>query len=39
LLPLLEDVICIKSLFESISFSHIYKERNQLVDMISKEAT
>jgi ribonuclease HI len=39
LLPLLEDVIRIKSLFDSISFSHIYRERNQLADRLSKEAT
>jgi ribonuclease HI len=38
-LPLLEDVLHIKSLFDSISFSHIYRERNQLADRLSKEAT
>jgi ribonuclease HI len=38
-LPLLEDVIRIKSLFDNISFSHIYRERNQLADRLCKEAT
>jgi ribonuclease HI len=39
LLPMLEDVLRIKSLFDSISFSHIYRERNQLADGLSKEAS
>jgi hypothetical protein len=39
LIPLLEDVLRIKSFFDNISFSHIYSERNQMVDKISKEAT
>jgi hypothetical protein len=39
LLPLLEDVIRIKNIFDTISFSHIYRERNQLADRLSKEAT
>jgi ribonuclease HI len=38
LLPLHEDVLRIKSLFDNISFSHIYRERNQLADRLSKEA-
>jgi hypothetical protein len=38
-LPLLEDVLRIKSLFDNISFSHIYRERNQMADKLSKEAT
>jgi ribonuclease HI len=37
LVPILEDVIRIKSLFDSISFTHIYRERNQLADELSKE--
>jgi hypothetical protein len=36
---MLEDVFRIKGLFDSISFSHIYRERNQLADGLSKEAT
>jgi ribonuclease HI len=39
LLPLLEDVMCTKNIFDTISFSHIYRERNQLADRLSKEAT
>jgi len=39
LLPMLEDVLRIKILFDSISFSHIYRERNQLADGLSKEAS
>ena len=36
---MLEDVFHIQSLFDSIYFSHIYREMNQLVDEISKEAS
>jgi ribonuclease HI len=37
LVPILEDVMHIKSFFDSISFTHIYRERNQLADRLSKE--
>jgi hypothetical protein len=37
LLPLLEDVLAIKHTFDSISLQHVYKERNQEVDRLSKE--
>ena len=37
-LPLPEDVVRIKSLFDNISCSHIYRERNQMEDKLSKEA-
>jgi hypothetical protein len=36
---MLEDVLHIKSLFDSIYFSHIYREQNQLADGLSKEAS
>ena len=39
LLPFLDDVTRIKRLFDNIFVSHIYRERNQLVDKLSKEAT
>lgn len=39
LLPILEEVMRIIPVFDSISFSHIYRERNQLADRLSKEAS
>jgi hypothetical protein len=34
----LEEVFQLKSIFNSISFVHIYREQNQEVDAASKEA-
>ena len=39
LVPIFEEVMRIITTFDSISFSHIYREHNQLVDRISKEAS
>lgn len=33
---LLDEVLLLKSLFDFISFSHVYRERNSLVDKLSK---
>ena len=35
--PLLEQVIQLKSLFDLISFTHVYKERNSSANRLSKE--
>jgi hypothetical protein len=34
-----EEVMRIITVFDSISFSHIYREQNQLADRLSKEAS
>jgi ribonuclease HI len=39
LVPIFEEVMRIITAFDSISFSHIYREQNQLVDRLSKEAS
>ena len=39
LLPILEEVIRLKQSFNQITFSHVYRERNVMVDQLSKEAT
>jgi hypothetical protein len=39
LMHILEEVLRIITTFDSISFSHIYKERNKMVDRLSKEAS
>jgi hypothetical protein len=39
LVPILEGVMRIINVFDSISFSHIYRERNKLADRLSKEAS
>lgn len=36
-MPLLDEVMLIKSQFDYISFSHVYRERNTLADRLSKE--
>lgn len=35
--PLLDEVIHLKSLFELISFVHVYRERNTVADRLSKK--
>jgi ribonuclease HI len=39
LVPILEEVMRIITAFDSISFSHIYREWNKLADRLSKEAS
>jgi hypothetical protein len=39
LVPIYEEVLRIINVFNSISFTHLYRERNQLADKISKEAS
>jgi hypothetical protein len=39
LLPLVEEVLLLKSQFEIISFKHVYRERNHFADRLSKEAS
>jgi hypothetical protein len=39
LLPILEEVLRIITTFDTISFSHIYREQNKMVDRLSKEAS
>ena len=38
LIPILEEAIQLKSIFNSISFAHIYREQNQEANTASKEA-
>lgn len=37
LMPLLEEVMLLKQHFDYISFTHVYRERNIIVDKLSKE--
>ena len=39
LTPILEEVAQLKSIFNLITFCHIYRERNAEADRCSKEAT
>jgi hypothetical protein len=39
LMPILEEVLRIITAFDSINFSHIYREHNKMADRISKEAS
>jgi ribonuclease HI len=39
LVPIFEEVMRIITAFDSIYFSHIYREQNQLADRLSKEAS
>ena len=37
LVPILDDALDIKHRFDSITFTHVYRERNGLEDQLSKE--
>ena len=37
LVPILADAMAIKKHFDSVTFTHVYKERNGLADRLSKE--
>ena len=39
LLPILEEVLLLKHHFNTISFTHVFRERNRVADRLSKEAT
>jgi ribonuclease HI len=39
LVPIYEEVLRIINVFDSISFTHLYREQNQLADRLSKEAS
>ena len=39
LLPILEEVALLQQIFDSISFTHVYREHNGVANRISKEAT
>ena len=39
LLPILEEVFLLQQRFNYISFTHVYREQNGVVDRLSKEAT
>jgi ribonuclease HI len=39
LVPIYEEVMRLINLFDTISFTHLYRERNRLADMLSKEAS
>ena len=39
MLPLLNEISCIKCFFSEITFFHIYREQNQDADRLSKEGT
>lgn len=36
--PIIEDIHQLSSLFDHITFSHVYKEQNDRADQLSKEA-
>lgn len=36
---ILEEIVFFKTFFDQISMSHIYRERNESADRLSKEAT
>jgi hypothetical protein len=38
-MPILEEVLRIITTFDTISFSHIYREQNKMADRLSKEAS
>ena len=39
ILPILEEVVLLLQNFNDISFTHVYREKNGVVDLLSKEAT
>jgi hypothetical protein len=39
LMPIFEDLLSFKSLFDIIYFKHVYREHNRMVDMLSEEGT
>ena len=39
LFPLLVDALGLKQLFDNITFTHVYRERNGIDDRFSKEGT
>ena len=38
LMPILEEIHRIKQMFNKITFTHVYRERNGVADRLSKEA-
>jgi ribonuclease HI len=39
LLPILEEILILNHLFDSLSFKHVYREHNETTDRLSKEGT